>query len=809
VRAPPALDDPEPRRTPETTAALAEATAVTAADDATADARARALVEAATASAAAVTAKAPAAAAAAAGVSAGPSRARLVAAGLAGSAVAPATQQPSVARPTSAHTDTRADALSGTDAHARAGTDGASGAGAEALPVLPSLRALPEAIGYGPDKATDLISRHGRIGLDQSPRQSRQSPQQSPRRAATVATVLGSAFASPATSPATSPAVGAEPETGAVAGAGAEGGAGAGTEAEATPVAAHARAHEHTIGSAAASAAAVAAAHEGRLYRPLGVRGCAGVSVSAEARIEGYGLLYLDTPATAEPTGGAERPGPQPLPSLLSVAAAPAAAAAAAPDNESKAAAEPATAAPVPVPVYWLDDVLAADALRGAGARFTGDAVPAAWRRGVGFHDSALLIYTSGTTGLPKAAAVRHSRLFGGGLLFARHYGLRSDDRYLTPLPLYHSAATVVCVMAALHAGATVVLTRRFSVRTFWEDCDRHRATVIQYIGELCRYLLAAPERPAERRHCVRLAVGNGLRPDVWAQFQQRFRIAEVGEFYAATEGNAGLFNHCRGARAQGAVGHMGSLVHWLSGMRLVRYDVEADCVVRDPATGRCVPCRAGEAGELVARIVSWDPVRAYAGYHGNAAGSEQKVLRDVFERGDRYFRTGDLLRVDSEGFWYFVDRVGDTFRWKGENVSTNEVQEVLSQEPSGTLAEVNVYGALVPGREGRACMAAVVFDAERVRAAGGPAAALARVAAHAQAALPAYAVPLFVRELPEIEVTATFKHKKTELRAQGADPATVPGGSTVLWVLDAAASRYVPLTEDKWREVCSPQAKL
>ncbi len=589
-----------------------------------------------------------------------------------------------------------------------------------------------------------------------------------------VTTVVASAFTSPVGSPLSS----------------------APTSPHAPSPAAAAAAGE-TAGEAAEAAAFAAAAADGRVYRPVHVRVRVLAPTACAATVESE---ETDSDAARESKGGAAagKGVEYTIDPLAPVHASPA-----------HATAEPTSSADNPAPlVYVLDDVFAADALRGQRARFTGAEPPAEWRSGVGFADTALLIYTSGTTGLPKAAAIRHNRLYGGGLLFARHYGLRPDDRYYTPLPLYHSAATVVCVMATVVTGATVVLTRRFSASRFWDDCVAHQVTVIQYIGELCRYLLSAPVSDMERRHRVRLAIGNGLRPDVWEPFQTRFGIGEIGEFYAATEGNAGLFNHCTRPRDQGAIGHMGSLVHWFSGMRLVRYDVEADEIVRDPATGLCVPCAPGEAGELVSKIVAWDPMRTFAGYHKNAEGTGKKIISDVFAKGDRYFRTGDLLRVDQDGYWFFVDRVGDTFRWKGENVSTNEVQEVVSHTPGGVIAEVNVYGAEVPHKEGRACMAAIVWDKNAVAAAGGEEAALEAVSRFARGNLPVYAVPVFVREMEAVEITSTFKHKKSELRTEGADPSKVAAGTKV-WVLDFNTQKYVPMTEAKWAEISLPTAKL
>ncbi|KAA0173101.1 hypothetical protein FNF27_05450 [Cafeteria roenbergensis] len=437
------------------------------------------------------------------------------------------------------------------------------------------------------------------------------------------------------------------------------------------------------------------------------------------------------------------------------------------------------------------------------------------------------LIYTSGTTGLPKASVISHSRLHMAACLFSRIYHVGHADRIYTVLPLYHASGGLIGSGIMLYQGATLVIRPRFSARAFWSDCRRYRATVVQYIGELCRYLVNSPPGdPAdEKGHGVRIAIGNGLRPDVWGPFQDRFAVPEVGEFYAATEGNAGLFNWCRSRADRGAVGRMGALSWAMGIMSMVRFDEEEEEAVRDPATGMCVPCLPGEKGELLGLIAEGDPSRQFRGYYGNKAATEKKILRDVLTRGDTWFRTGDLLVRDAEGRFWFKDRIGDTFRWKGENVATTEVAEALGRV--STLAESNVYGVEVPGKDGRAGMAAVVLSPEAMAACPtacdpankGPAARRASDAAAAAAALdaprlfqhlreclPAYAVPVFVRILPQMDTTGTFKHQKVQLRKQGADPTVVPDP---LLVLDVEAGTYVPLTIERWTEIASARSKL
>jgi fatty-acyl-CoA synthase len=408
-------------------------------------------------------------------------------------------------------------------------------------------------------------------------------------------------------------------------------------------------------------------------------------------------------------------------------------------------------------------------------------------RAGVRARDDLFYIYTSGTTGLPKAARFSHYRFLTTGRGAAAMTRLGPRDRMYVPLPLYHTAGGVMALGAALLSGAPAVLTRRFSASRFWEDCVRYDVTVFQYIGELCRYLLHAPHHPDERRHRVRLCVGNGLRPEIWQAFQERFGIPDIVEFYGATEGNVVFLNV---DNRVGSVGRMPGLLRRAVGIHLVRFDVEAQEVVRGP-DGFCIECGPGEAGEAIGRISA---ATRFEGYTSEEA-TERKILRDVFREGDAYFRTGDLLRRDEDDYFYFVDRIGDTFRWKGENVATSEVAEALSTVAG--VEEANVYGVEVPGTDGRAGMAALVtgegFDPD----------ALARALARQ---LPAYARPVFLRIRPELEVTGTFKHRKVDLAREGFDPARV---ADPLWFLDPEAGTYVPLEAAVHERIVSGAVRL
>ncbi|HEX5206442.1 MAG TPA: long-chain-acyl-CoA synthetase [Steroidobacteraceae bacterium] len=373
--------------------------------------------------------------------------------------------------------------------------------------------------------------------------------------------------------------------------------------------------------------------------------------------------------------------------------------------------------------------------------------------------DRALYIYTSGTTGLPKAAAVSHHRLMQWSHWFAGLMGITPADRLYDCLPMYHSVGGVVATCATLVGGGAVVVRERFSASRFWQDVREERCTIFQYIGELCRYLTASPAGPGDEAvHSLRLACGNGLRGEVWKEFQSRFRIPQILEYYAATEGTFSLYN------CEGRVGSIGRIPPFLSHrypVALVRSDPASGAPVRD-AEGRCIPCQPGEPGEAIGQIAlaAGSPGARFEGY-ADAEATRRKVLRDVFRPGDAWYRTGDLMSRDAQGFYYFVDRIGDTFRWKGENVSTTEVAAMLAG--CRGITDVAVYGVAVPGTEGRAGMAALVV---------GPEFELTAFRRELAGKLPDYARPVFLRIVSTLEVTGTFKLRKQELAEQGYDPA-------------------------------------
>jgi fatty-acyl-CoA synthase len=441
----------------------------------------------------------------------------------------------------------------------------------------------------------------------------------------------------------------------------------------------------------------------------------------------------------------------------------------------------------------WRHGVSATgDGIEHAIAPLSGDALTNDECRPPSVADRALLIYTSGTTGLPKAARINHYRLLIWSLWFAGMMDTSAGDRMYDCLPMYHSIGGVVATGAVLVSGGSVVIRDKFSVSRFWDDVVRWDCTLVQYIGELCRYLVQAPPHPRERAHRLRLVCGNGLRPDVWSEFQDRFRIPRILEFYASTEGNVTLFNY---EGKPGAIGRIPSFLAHRSPTALIRYDVETSAHPRD-ADGRCIRCRPGETGEAIGRIMDGDANLGsrFEGYT-DKADSERKVICDVLEPGDAWFRTGDLMRKDEAGYFYFVDRIGDTFRWKGENVSTSEVAEAITPFPG--IVDASVYGVAVPGTDGKAGMAAIVSAGELD---------LAALRRHLAERLPTYAQPLFLRIKRGLDLTVTFKHKKNDLGQQGYDPTAT---DDAIYFNDAGRGAFVRLDAALYARIQARQVRL
>ncbi|XP_003741428.1 long-chain fatty acid transport protein 4 [Galendromus occidentalis] len=370
-------------------------------------------------------------------------------------------------------------------------------------------------------------------------------------------------------------------------------------------------------------------------------------------------------------------------------------------------------------------------------------------------HDKLVYIYTSGTTGLPKAAIIKNSRFISMTSITNSIMPAKSSDVFYTCLPLYHTAGGIVSVGQAILYGNTVCIRPKFSASKFWDDCIKFDATVTQYIGEICRYLLAQPERPQDKQHKVRMMFGNGLRPQIWTEFSERFNVKNLREFYGSTEGNAHVMNI---DNTVGAVGFVSRIAENVHPVRLIRIDEATGLPLRNKK-GLCVPCRPGQVGELVGVIRVNDHIHSFDGYASEKATSK-KMYRDVFKKNDAAFASGDLLVMDEYGYLFFKDRTGDTFRWKGENVSTSEVEGIVSRILK--MADVVCYGVQIPGSEGRAGMVAVDDADDSID--------LSKFSEEAKLCLPAYAIPLFVRKLSQIDRTGTYKLKKVELQKEGFD---------------------------------------
>lgn len=399
-------------------------------------------------------------------------------------------------------------------------------------------------------------------------------------------------------------------------------------------------------------------------------------------------------------------------------------------------------------------------------------------------NQTAFYIFTSGTTGMPKASAMSHLRwlksMTGLGGLGVR---LRTDDTLYCCLPLYHNNALTVSLSSVLAAGATLALGKSFSATRFWDDVVRTRSTAFCYIGELCRYLLNQPVRDAEKQHQVRVVVGNGLRPELWGEFTERFGIERIAEFYGASECNVAFVNALNIDRTAG----MCPLP-----FAIVEYDPVTEQPTRD-ATGKLRKVSTGDVGLLVTKVTNRAPFDGYT----DAEATERKLLRDAFKSGDSWFNTGDLVRKQGFNHVAFADRLGDTFRWKGENVATTEVEAAVAEHPD--VEQAVVYGVAVPGTDGKAGMAAIKL-ADGARFDG------TSLAKHLRDHLPGYAVPLFVRLIDEVEQTSTFKSRKVDLREQGYDTAQV---SDPLYALAGQDEGYVPFYDEYPAQVAGGEVRV
>ncbi|XP_044131793.1 long-chain fatty acid transport protein 6 [Bufo gargarizans] len=402
---------------------------------------------------------------------------------------------------------------------------------------------------------------------------------------------------------------------------------------------------------------------------------------------------------------------------------------------------------------------------------------------------ATLFIFTSGTTGLPKAAVISQLQALKGAAGIWAFGGTPDDIVYIT-LPLYHSAASLIGIGGCVYLGSTCVLRNKFSASKFWDDCKTYKVTVFQYIGELCRYLCKQPVRENERDHKVRMAVGNGVRTDVWKDFVTRFGDIKMCELYGATEGNVCFMNH---TGKIGSVGRSNFFYKLLIPFDLIKYDIQKDEPIKNK-DGWCERVKTGEAGLLISRVNHANP---FFGYAGNKKHTTKKLLCNVFKKGDVFFNTGDLMVQDHDGFLYFRDRIGDTFRWKGENVATTEVSDIIGMLDS--IQEANVYGVEVAGHEGKVGMVSIILKP-------GMTLDIKGIYEHVVNYLPGYAYPRFLRLQENMEITGTFKQQKFRLVEQGFNPSLI---SDPLYFLDDSQKSYVPMTKDIHDKILNGQLKL
>ncbi|XP_010337427.3 long-chain fatty acid transport protein 6 isoform X1 [Saimiri boliviensis] len=402
---------------------------------------------------------------------------------------------------------------------------------------------------------------------------------------------------------------------------------------------------------------------------------------------------------------------------------------------------------------------------------------------------TCLYIFTSGTTGLPKAAVISQLQVLrGSAALWA--FGCTADDIVYITLPLYHSSGAILGISGCVELGATCVLKKKFSASQFWGDCKKYDVTVFQYIGELCRYLCKQPKREGEKDHKVRLAIGNGIRSDVWREFLDRFGNIKVCELYGATEANISFMNH---TGKIGAVGRTNFFYKLLFTFDLIKFDFQKDEPMRNEQ-GWCIHVKKGEPGLLISRVHAKNP---FFGYAGSYKHTKSKLLCDVFKKGDVYLNTGDLIVQDQDNFLYFWDRTGDTFRWKGENVATTEVADVIGM--LDFIQEANVYGVAISGYEGRAGMASIILKPNESLD-------LEKLYEQVVTSLPAYACPQFLRIQEKMETTGTFKLLKYQLVKEGFNPLKI---SDPLYFMDNLKKSYVSLTREIYDQIMLGEIKL
>lgn len=402
------------------------------------------------------------------------------------------------------------------------------------------------------------------------------------------------------------------------------------------------------------------------------------------------------------------------------------------------------------------------------------------------FGDGLFYIYTSGTTGLPKAVVFTHGRWMRAFGTYGHIMNLNADDVLYSTLPLYHATGMVVCWACVIAGTGTFAIRRKFSASQFWSDARKYDATAMGYVGELCRYLADAPPSPQDRQHHIRKMIGNGMRPNIWGKFKQRFGVEEIFELYASSEGNVGFSN----------IFNFDNTVGFSpTPYAIVKYDKENNGPVRN-AEGHMVKVATGETGLLIGEITKRAPFDGYTDPEKNKA----VIFTDVFKKGDRYFNTGDLVRDIGFRHAQFVDRLGDTFRWKGENVSTTEVENLVCGHDQ--ISEAVAYGVEIENTNGRAGMCAIT-PADGVTLTDED---FAGLLAFFRAQMPAYAVPVFLRIQAQMETTGTFKYQKNNLKNQAFHPVACPD-PVYVWL--PGSDTYVRVDDSVYQAIQSGQYRF
>lgn len=418
-------------------------------------------------------------------------------------------------------------------------------------------------------------------------------------------------------------------------------------------------------------------------------------------------------------------------------------------------------------------------------------------------------IFTSGTTGLPKAAIMSWRKIDLGTSLYGRIVRITQDSTVFTAMPLYHSTAGILGLLPTWSQGGCIAITDKFSASNYWTQVKLSKASHIQYVGEICRYLLNRPEDPQyEQNHRVQVAYGNGLRKDIWQNFKQRFNIAAIGEFFASTEAPIATTSFQVGNFGIGACRNYGTIINYILSFQQRLVKMDNDEIYRDPKTGLCREPEVDEPGQLLFRITRpKKPYVDFQGYVNDHQETNNKIIRDVYKRGDCWMKTGDLIKQDKYGLFYFIDRLGDTYRWKSENVSTNEVEMQLIY--SNLFENAIVVGLKLENYEGRAGYAVakpknpdLILNSTSKQQLDE---LLQELSSYISANLPKYSIPVFLKLVHNFKTTDTHKivkyYYKNEVLPRGRD-----GNETIYWF---NGKKYEELTEEVWEKIKNQQIRL